>query len=120
MQFSPSGNIIGKPHALISEDIAREQGFTTDERLLTLIRFHDKHFGFYKESERGRFREEKFRQTFECVDLATLIRFNYADSNNREKTSIQWFEDRCVDLGMRVEKIYRTTPSVLLFNGEEA
>lgn len=109
-----AGGIIGKPHAQLSEEIAKEQGFTNDDRLLTLIRIHDKYFGFYKDAtSKGRFREEKFRSTFENIDLNTLIRFNYADSNSRNKSSVQWFEDRLVALGMRTEKIYEREPCIL-------
>lgn len=119
VEYRPSGNIIGRPHAQISEEIAR--AFTRDERLLTLIRLHDKYFGFYKDAtERARFKEEKFRRTFEGVDLDTLIRFNYADSNNRSKAPVQWFEDRCVELKMRAEKIYALTPGVLVLTGDGA
>lgn len=114
VQRDALGNIIGKPHAQISEEIAREHQFTTDERLLTLIRLHDKYFGFFRNTQQGKpFKEDKFRSLYEGVDLDTLIRFNYADSNAREKTSVRWFEDRCVALGMCVHIIYGAEPGVL-------
>lgn len=114
VQRSSRGNIIGKAHGPISEDIAREYGFTSDERILSLIPIHDKYFSFFrKEKEKGKFDEGTFRSTFENVDLDLLIRFNYADSNNREKTTVQGFEDRCVSLGLRNEKVYNLEPSVL-------
>ncbi len=109
--YSEKGHVVGKGHSEYSEEIARE--FISDERLLRLIRIHDKYFHFYSDESRGRFKEDKFRGIYQPLDLETLTRFNYADSNNREKDSIVWFEDTCYRLGLRDTRIYLMEPGVL-------
>lgn len=104
--YSPNGNVVGKGHSMHSVDIAKE--FTSDERLLSLIGVHDKYYHFYRDDNVGRFKRDKFLRVYRDLDLNTLIRFNYADSNNREKDSVRWLEDKCQDFGLIDVKIYET------------
>tara|TARA_Y100000034_G_scaffold130353_1_gene188675 strand:+ start:925 stop:1494 length:570 start_codon:yes stop_codon:yes gene_type:complete len=103
-EYNEKGNLITNGHAFYSQEIAKD--FVLDENFLNLIKIHDKYFGFYKNNERDKFKEDKFVKTYSNVDLNTLIRFNYSDSNNRETDSIIWFEDKLCDLGMRNKKVY--------------
>jgi len=106
VEYSEKGHVIGKGHSLHSVDIARE--FISDQMLQKIIGVHDKYIHFYKDSFRGKFKEPKFRKTYYNQDMGTLIRFNYADSNNRERDPIIWFEDTLNSLGMEKNKIYET------------
>jgi hypothetical protein len=109
------GKVVGGGHGTISERIA--ENFIKDPRILYAIRIHDKYVHFYWDEQKGkRFDERRFRRVFGAPDagLATLTRFNYADSNSRKKDSIIWFEDRCVELGLKAEKVYISEPGVLL------
>jgi hypothetical protein len=105
------GGIEGNSHSQHSEEIARQ--FISNKDLLYCIRIHDKYIHFFKDDERGRFKEEKFVRTYSPADLELLTRFNYADSNNRERDSIVWFEDKCVKLGLKTSEIYKAEPAVL-------
>jgi len=105
------GNILGEPHSVISEEIARQ--FIEDPALLYHIRIHDKYFGAYKSHQRGKFKEDKFIKVFSQADLNLLRRFNYADSNKREKESIVWFEDMAFRLGLTANKLYLEDPNLL-------
>lgn len=112
VQHDSMGNILGDPHGIISQEIAKD--FTNDPALLYAIKIHDKYFGFYKSFLRGKFREDKFLQVFADTDLDFLRRFNYADSNSREKESIVWFEDFAFDKGLIANKLYLEDPKLLL------
>ena len=105
------GNVINKGHSAYSAEIANS--FIDDPRLLYLISIHDKYFGFYKSHQRGKFREDKFLNVFGQADLETLRRFNYADSNNREKQSVMWFEDMALDRGLIPDLLYLKEPQIL-------
>lgn len=107
----PNGRVVGPGHSLISEQIARK--FTTDKDLLYDIGIHDKYIHFFRNAERKRFDPKKFIRVYTPADLDLLTRFNYADSNSRERDSVCWFEDRCVELNLKEDKIYRSEPNVL-------
>ncbi|MAH42740.1 hypothetical protein CL614_03375 [archaeon] len=109
--YSESGHIVGDPHSFISEQIARD--FIDNEDILYAIRMHDRYFRFYKNNERGKFKQDKFLRTFQPANLPLLTRFNYADSNNRKKDSVVWFEDKSAELGLISEKVYEINPKVL-------
>ena len=111
--YDANRNIIGNSHSMHAEEIARE--FIEDPRLVYIIRIHDRHYGFYKRYISGEFDEKKFMKTFEPADLEMLTRFNYADSNSRDKTPVKWFEDTCADLGLKKEKLYINEPDVLKY-----
>jgi len=110
--ISQNGHVIGKGHSEHSVDIAR--GFLKEESLLDQIRVHDKYFHFFSADQKGKFNPEKFIRAYSPLDLETLARFNYSDSNNREKDSVRWFEDTCYRLGLRKTKIYESEPGVLV------
>lgn len=105
------GKILGDPHSVISEHIAEE--FTSDQSLLYSIRIHDKYYGFHKRNLDGHFDRRRFIKIFSPANLDLLRRFNYADSNDREKISTIWFEDEAYSLGLIKEKVYQIEPSVL-------
>ena len=63
--------------------------------------------------KRDDFKPQKFLNIYQPINLDLLIRFNYADSNNRERDSVIWFEDKCINLGLRNFKIYQEEPTVL-------
>ncbi len=111
--YDENRNIVGNSHSMHAEEIARE--FLEDSRLLYIIRIHDRHYGFYKSYTGGKFDEKKFLETFKPADLELLTRFNYADSNSRDKSPVIWFEDTCVNLGLKKEKIYIDQPDVLKY-----
>lgn len=111
VEYSEKGHVIGKGHSQHSLEISRE--LLSDERLLGIIGIHDKYIQFYKASESGKFKPAKFITTYSGIDLETMTRFNYADSNNREKNSVVWFENKCHDLGLKVHGIYEQEPGVL-------
>ena len=102
--YDENRNLISNNHSFYSEEIARN--FISDENLLKSIKIHDKYFHFFKDDNRGKFNEGKFLKTFSDVNLDTLLRFNYADSNNREKDSVKWAEDKFYELGLTKHKIY--------------
>lgn len=109
---SENGHVIGKGHSLHSYDIATN--FIPERQdLLDQIAVHDKYFHFYKDSLRGKNRDEKFIKTYSRLDLDTLIRFNYADSNNRERDSVMWFDDECVRKDLLSSQVYKLEPEVL-------
>ncbi|MBI2631978.1 HD domain-containing protein [Candidatus Pacearchaeota archaeon] len=110
--YDESGSLVGKGHSTISQEIATE--FTNDQRLLYLIRIHDKYFHFYRDDGKGKLNKSKFLKTYNNTDLETLTRFHYADSNNRERSSAQWFEDQCAILGLKKERLYEIEPEVLI------
>jgi len=103
---SENGHVVGKGHSTYSVDIAKE--FISDDRILNLILIHDKYYHFYTKNQidKRKFNELKFLNIYKFQDLDTLIRFNYADSCNRGKDSIKWFEDVLYNLGLRKNKIY--------------
>jgi len=105
------GGIVGNSHSQHSEEIARQ--FISDEDMLYVIRIHDRYIHFMRDGEKRKFREDKFKRTYSPADLELLTRFNYADSNNRERNSIVWFEDTCQRLGLKDHKIYEEEPGVL-------
>lgn len=95
-RYSGKGHLISEPASIISERIARQ--FIDDEGLLTLVRIHDKYFGFYRKWQEGRgFNEEHFRELYARVNIPLLIRFTYADSCEREKDSTQWLQGKLVE-----------------------
>jgi len=100
------GGIVGNSHSQHSEEIARR--FITDEDLLYIIRVHDRYASFFREHSAQRFRSDKFVKTYSVADLDVLTRFNYADSNNRDKFSVIWFEDKCLELGLKKDLVYQT------------
>jgi hypothetical protein len=106
-----TGKTKGESHAVHSEQIARE--FINDPQMLYSVRIHDKYFGFYRRNLFGHFDQDKFIKTFASADLGTLVRFNYADSNDREKDSVIWFEDKAHSFGLTSDLVYKTEPSVL-------
>jgi hypothetical protein len=105
------GGIIGNSHSQHSEEIA--QSFTSDQEVLYCIRIHDKYIHFMLAEKRAEFKPEKFLRTYQPANLDLLIRFNYADSNNRERDSIKWFEDACMRFGLRNRRLYEAEPTVL-------
>ena len=108
----PEGVVVGEGHSKISADLTANF-FGFPQALVMIIRIHDKYFHFYNDDKRGKFKQAKFMNTFGDIDLDLLIRFNYADSCNRERDSVRWFEDKCVELGLRENKLYELEPSVL-------
>jgi len=111
VQYSENGHVIGKPHSVHSEQIARD--FIGDEDLLYVVRIHDKYFHFFKDAQRDRFDQDKFLRVYGPAEMSYLIRFNYADSNNRERDSVAWFEDKAFDLGLVKLKLYETEDSLI-------
>tara|TARA_Y100000310_G_C20648022_1_gene797749 strand:+ start:204 stop:830 length:627 start_codon:yes stop_codon:yes gene_type:complete len=105
------GSVVGKGHSIISSEIAKN--FIDDEKFIELIQIHDKYFHHFKNFQRDKFDNDKFTKTYFGKNLDTLIRFNYADGNNRERKSVQWFEDTCVNLGLCKNKLYVNEPNVL-------
>ncbi len=112
VKLSQNGHVIGKGHSELSVEIAR--GFISNEEILRIIGIHDKYFQFYIASQIGKFKPEKFIRTYTQTDLNLLTKFNYADSNNREKDSVVWYEDKCQELGLKQDKIYEQEPGVLI------
>lgn len=104
--YNKKGYVVEKGHSAHSVDIARE--FIADGMLLRMIEVHDKYFHFYNAEISGKFKQERFLKTYGELDLNTLIRFNYADSNNRENDSVKWFEDTCQRLELILTKVYET------------
>lgn len=105
------GGIVGLSHSQHSEEIARQ--FIEDPEVLYCIRIHDKYFQFFRAAQAERFDRERFRNVYTPANLDMLIRFNYADSGNRERKPVIWFEDECYDMGLRSTRVYETEPSVL-------
>lgn len=108
--YSPNGHSIGKGHAELSYEFAKD--CLSDENIVNIIRIHDKYIHFYRADKKNKFQEEKFKRVYKGVDLPLLTRFNYADSNNREKISINWFEDKCFEFGYVNNKLYHTNKSL--------
>lgn len=98
-------------HSVYSEEIARR--FIHEEDILYCIRVHDKYVHFFRAGQRGKFNREKFLSIYSPANLNLLTRFNYADSNNRDRSSVVWFEDRCVENNLITLPVYREEPSVL-------
>lgn len=99
------GKVIGKDYPQLSEQLAR--AFTPDERLLYLIRVHEKHRHFYREHQHKKFKPEKFRAVYRKAHLPVLARFHYADSNTAsERDAAMWFEDTCVALKLAKQHLY--------------
>ncbi|MFH1592751.1 MAG: HD domain-containing protein [Candidatus Woesearchaeota archaeon] len=98
-RYSENGHLVGEPHALISERIARQ--FIDDENVLGAIRLHDRYYSFYRTlQDKFRFNPEKFKEAFQNIDLGLLIRFVYCDLFERDQTPARWFEEMCVSQGL--------------------
>jgi len=106
------GGIVGNSHSQHSEEIARL--FTSEEEILYAIRIHDKYVHFMRSEQRGDLELGRFLKTYRQANLDLLIRFNYADSNNRERDSVKWFEDTCLKTGLRESRVYQQEPTVLM------
>lgn len=111
VKYSENGHVIDKGHSAISEGISRK--FSDDERLLYLISIHNKYIHHFRDEEKNRFNERKFVETYLGSDLELLTRFHYADSNNREKDSSKWFDDKSFKLGLKNYRVYELEPGVL-------
>ncbi len=105
---------IGKPytegthnsHAILSAKLA--QIYTSDSTIIHTIELSDKYYGLYKNSLRQKnMNDEKIKSIYAGADLQLLLRFNYADSADRPKTAINWFEDKLFELGLTTKKLYK-------------
>ena len=108
-----NGVLMGNGHNELSKEVAVGV-LGGDHNLLRYLPLIDKYFGFYRDHLSGKkFNAKKFSYLFGQVDLGLLVRFNYADSCQREKESVKWFEDQARMLGLISEPIYVKEPKVL-------
>jgi hypothetical protein len=107
------GHIQGKPHSQHSLDIALEYDLSNDPKILDIIPIHDKYYGFFKKDTLGKFKPQRFIETFQGIDLELLTRFNYADSCQRDKDSVVWFEYICHALGLKNHLLFKEEPELV-------
>ena len=94
-RYSEQGKLIGEPHAIISERIARK--FLNDENVLGVIGKHSRYNSYYRKLNAvGKFNSEAFRAEFKALDLKLLTRFIYCDLFERDQTPARWFEQTCI------------------------
>ena len=94
------GRVMGPGHMKISQEISK-RFIPHRPDLLDIIGAHDKYYHFYvRFQKKGKFNAEKFIALHAPLALDLLIRFSYADCNDRESDSVKWFEDKCRELGL--------------------
>ena len=98
-----NSDVSGRLHGEIAADISNDFYFPEDLR--RIIKAHDYHFYLYTQFRGSKKKVESganspYARALRKVDMPLMIKFNYADSTNRDLTPVKWFERNMDKLGL--------------------